>query len=193
MSHYLAELIARAKGSSGAERALAERECVDVILKIWKHRAALPGRPLQSFAPIVRMLEILSDKNLNWYFDRTPEADGDVGTWLKIATNIDSASRSLIRWCLAMATTSAARKENKWLKNKEAMALDPTDDIKSAKKIVEDSEHLIERRRAELKRLAESLNYLQKNGRVLSRHFEQLSRALPSPKKATSKKEQGNT
>ena len=39
MAHYVAEVIARAQVSEGAEKAAAERECFEVILQLWKHRA----------------------------------------------------------------------------------------------------------------------------------------------------------
>ena len=128
------------------------------------------------------MLEILSDTNLNWYFNRTPEADGNVGRWLSFASNVDGASRSLIRWCLAMATSAATQKEKKWLQNKNAMDLDPSEEIRATNALVLNSEQLIDARRREVKELRERLSYLMKTGKVLGQHFDKISKALPPPK-----------
>ncbi len=42
LAHHLAELISEADHAAGLEKAAAERQAIDLILKLWMHRRALP-------------------------------------------------------------------------------------------------------------------------------------------------------
>lgn len=51
MAHHLAELIDEAEsGSTPAERLRARKSATETILKIWEHRASLPGRSVSARA-----------------------------------------------------------------------------------------------------------------------------------------------
>lgn len=70
MAHYLAEKISFAERSEGKEKEMAEKECFDVILKLWEHRHSLPSgrRPFQSFEPILDTLSQLNPDTEEPYF-----------------------------------------------------------------------------------------------------------------------------
>ncbi len=62
MAHHLAELIDKTKsGSTAAERTKARKSATETILKIWKHRALLPGRayPLAPYQEVLKILSVL--------------------------------------------------------------------------------------------------------------------------------------
>jgi hypothetical protein len=62
MAHHLAELINRAEnGSPVAERIKARKIATDTILKVWKHRASLPGQayPLAPYKGVLKVLDVL--------------------------------------------------------------------------------------------------------------------------------------
>jgi hypothetical protein len=61
MAHHLAEQIAKADGASGAAKAKHERAAVNLILKLWVHRRALPEQadPLAAYRDAVDVLKML--------------------------------------------------------------------------------------------------------------------------------------
>jgi hypothetical protein len=66
MSHHVAELIHQAEnGSTQQEREDAEKKAVDIILRIWEHKIALPGNayPLASYKDILEVLQHLKPSN----------------------------------------------------------------------------------------------------------------------------------
>ncbi|MBB5712597.1 hypothetical protein [Sphingomonas xinjiangensis] len=58
MAHHLAELIETAERSEGSERQSAENRAVDLILKLWTNRRALPtpADPLAGYGPAIKVL-----------------------------------------------------------------------------------------------------------------------------------------
>jgi len=78
MSHHLAELINNAeKATTAYERERAQKSVIETILRIWDHRASLPGKvyPLESYKDTLKMLDLLKpDSNPFspfWYHDGT--------------------------------------------------------------------------------------------------------------------------
>lgn len=67
MAHHLAELIDQAEnGPTADERSRARQNATETILKIWEHRASLPGRayPLTSYKNVLLVLDRLRpDRN----------------------------------------------------------------------------------------------------------------------------------
>ncbi|WP_371881678.1 hypothetical protein [Caballeronia sp. S22] len=68
MAHHLAELIADADSASGAEKAATEQRAVDLILKLWAHRRALPETvdPLGGFRDAIAVLARMSPEANPW-------------------------------------------------------------------------------------------------------------------------------
>lgn len=58
MAHHLAELIETAERSEGNDRQSAEDRAVDLILKLWTNRRALPtpADPLAGYGPAIKVL-----------------------------------------------------------------------------------------------------------------------------------------
>lgn len=67
MAHYIAELIDRTEQASSVnERRRAQRSAAFVILRLWQHRATLPGRkiyPLRPYAAVLQMIERLQPRD----------------------------------------------------------------------------------------------------------------------------------
>jgi hypothetical protein len=67
MAHHVAELIDQAEhGATAAERVKARKSATETILKIWEHRASLPGNtyPLATYKDVLKVLDRLPpDKN----------------------------------------------------------------------------------------------------------------------------------
>lgn len=72
MSHYLAELIDKAENGSVQEQKEASAVAVDTILKVWEHRASLPGNayPLSHFKDIIGILDVLRPNASPWEMNR---------------------------------------------------------------------------------------------------------------------------
>jgi hypothetical protein len=58
LAHHLAELISEADRAAGPEKAAAERQAVDLILRLWSTRRALPARadPLGGYRDAIAVL-----------------------------------------------------------------------------------------------------------------------------------------
>ncbi|HLL46276.1 MAG TPA: hypothetical protein VK399_06190 [Longimicrobiaceae bacterium] len=61
LAHHLAELIAEADGAAGRQKEKAERKAVDLILRLWMHRRALPSPvdPLGGYREAIAVLSAL--------------------------------------------------------------------------------------------------------------------------------------
>jgi hypothetical protein len=132
MAHYLAEKMSIAEQSNGEEKVAAEKECFDVILKLWQHRHSLPSgrRPFENFEPI---LEYLSTLNIEteqplfvYSFDDTRLSHLEIGNldyqsvkeWLDVAQEIDKTARVWIEYALKQAANYAQNETTKeWIKN----------------------------------------------------------------------------
>lgn len=72
MAHHLAELINQVEnGPTATERSKARQNAKETILRIWEHRASLPGKvyPLSSFRNVLVVIDRLRpDKNPFWSF-----------------------------------------------------------------------------------------------------------------------------
>lgn len=69
LAHHLAELIEKAKkGKTTSARRAATAQAVDLILKLWKRRAELPGNanPLASYKELLAALKALSPSASPW-------------------------------------------------------------------------------------------------------------------------------
>src|SRR3990170_1610166 len=74
MAHHLAELIDKAeKGATAAQRLRARKSAAEAILRVWAHRASLPGNayPLASYKDALKILPLLHPKvNPFWHLGR---------------------------------------------------------------------------------------------------------------------------
>lgn len=132
MAHYLAEKMSIAEQAEGHEKEAAEKECFDVILKLWEHRHSLPSgrRPFQSFEPILDTLSQLNPDTEKPYFYNSwrnqdlAELETDnldhksVEEWMSIAKEIDKTVRIWIEYALNQAANNAKNERTKqWINN----------------------------------------------------------------------------
>lgn len=129
MAHYLADLIAKAESATGEEKGLAEKECFDAILALWKHRAELPDgkRPFDDLESVARAVASLDpDDDTPRYFRSARPPKGEVEeksgveTWLDMVSGLDYSAKVLIGYCLAEAAAAALDKSREWVKLAEA-------------------------------------------------------------------------
>jgi len=76
MAHYLAEKIHEVEIlPKGDRKAESEKECCELILKIWDHRSEMPRgrRPFENFEPILKVLESIDPDNREPFLHRMSE------------------------------------------------------------------------------------------------------------------------
>jgi hypothetical protein len=99
MAHYIADLMAKAKNATADEKGPAEKNCLEAILALWKHRAEMPNakRPFEETESIVRAIQSLDpDEATPRYFRSVlqleREGEGkeksEAETWLDMATRL---------------------------------------------------------------------------------------------------------
>lgn len=133
MSHYIAGLMDQAEAATGEQALELRAQCSAEILKLWKHRTALPGesQPLLNFDKIGRTLEELNPERPAWRrlrgISNQKEFQGPTSQLLAAALALDSASASAIRTLLEEAAKMANELEQGWLR--AAPKLDKGDPI----------------------------------------------------------------
>lgn len=80
MAHHLAELIETAERSEGSERQSAEDRAVDLILKLWTNRRALPipADPLAGYGPAIKVLASMVPSGDPWRIYGRRETSDDL-------------------------------------------------------------------------------------------------------------------
>ncbi|RYD85884.1 MAG: hypothetical protein EOP84_00970 [Verrucomicrobiaceae bacterium] len=114
MAYYIAEQIALAEAAVGAEKAKAETNCFNTILKLWQHRSSMPRgmRPFENFDAIFRVLERLDPEAPGGFYRDLwePEIEAEANSTEAIAsviTAVDKAARVLIEQAVSLASSSA--------------------------------------------------------------------------------------
>ena len=120
LAHHLAEVIAEAARATGKAKAASEAQAVDLILKLWVHRRALPEPvdPLGGFRKAVEVLGRLSPEADPWSRFRQPDGyDGLLHEMFGILSRI-------VLFGLVLTRVSRARpiaaEESKGLEEEEA-------------------------------------------------------------------------
>lgn len=133
MAHYIAEKMMVAENSTGKEKQIAEKECFDIILKLWEHRWTLSdrNRPFKDFEPILILLEKINPDNDNDYYHRVilnrlyPELENNItlnSSWLNVSKEIDRVARIWIEYCIGMAVAEIdSEKAKEWVENGKQM------------------------------------------------------------------------
>jgi len=124
MAHLLAEKISAAEASD-TDNHSAISECVDLVLKLWTHRYALPPymRPMRELDPLLQTLNSLgvNETSRLRYFSRSPSSKELEGATeeerelFEVAVNIDQTARELIRYFLSAAAERSHNTVNPWL------------------------------------------------------------------------------
>ncbi len=121
MAHYIAEQLIIIESSTGREKAKAEKECFDTILKLWQHRSVYPNGLrflMKALNLIFRVLERLDRKTNRLIFLIITYVEGEeankvpksVKQWLDIALGIDQIARIWLNYVFKQAALSATDK-----------------------------------------------------------------------------------
>ncbi len=141
MAHFLAEKILALENSKGEEKKVVQKECFDLILKLWENRWVLSprNRPFKHFEPIFALLEDINPDNPNDHYHRVilnghyPELDNEPtldSNWIKLSKEIDRVARIWIEYCLGKAMDDIdLEKTKEWSKN--VKTLPKIDDVNS--------------------------------------------------------------
>ena len=93
MVHYLAELIQNVeKCKSEQEKKKLQKECCDIILKVWSKKENLPMRqPLEDLKPLIELLKVFKKDELsflpNWLEYRHLPSNNEWATFINLVKN----------------------------------------------------------------------------------------------------------
>lgn len=121
MAHYIAEKMTLAEQlPSGKDKKEAEKECFEIILKLWKHRWLLPSgkRPLEEFEPILKTLKRLNPEAQEPFFYGSLDSElshleknnpglKEIIDYTNMALQIDKVARIWIDFLLHQAALKA--------------------------------------------------------------------------------------
>ena len=119
LAHHLAEVIAEADRAVGPAKAASEAQAVDLVLKLWAHRRALPepADPLGGYRKAVEVLGRLVPEANPWAYRRRPE------TYDALLHEIFELLSRIVRTGLLLTQVSRARpvtaEESKGLEEEE--------------------------------------------------------------------------
>lgn len=135
MAHRIAELMERAEQSeTEAKREAAKRECADVIIRLWEHRAKFPFKP--PLADIAKFLRNLTSDPPPSHWEKPEPPDG---TWGSILPHLEKLQEREYSICRDAAIAEASlEQEREWLEeHREEMSDDECDIIKYLLKLRE--------------------------------------------------------
>ena len=125
MSHYLSELIHKIDDcNSETEKKETQKECCEVIIKLWNNRENLPNvsTPLNELNPLIKVLKKLKkDESDDLFF--TPFRQISEGkTWENFVHTVKTNSESIIELCLLSCINSDfLQKRKEWIEKHKNM------------------------------------------------------------------------
>jgi len=129
MAHYIADLIVEAENATGEDKSLAEKNCFNAIMMLWRHRAELPNgkRPFENLEPVIRAIESLDPENETPRYFRSARRPNDedmeqseADSWLAMVDGLDYSAKVLIGYCLSQAARATEGKSMEWFKLADA-------------------------------------------------------------------------
>jgi len=119
MAEYLGEKLSEVKRARGNPREILERDCAELILKLWHHRHQLPNgaRPLEAFEPLFFTLSELSQDKPRYSMLRdlpNTDSNSEVGKIIRGLLAIDQSSSTLIRYLLVEAVEQIPKRDKRW-------------------------------------------------------------------------------
>jgi hypothetical protein len=145
MAHALAEKLVAAESAAPKRRTALEAEVVDLILRLWAHRADLPSgkRPFEDLEELTRTLRRLDPEDQAFrYFNPAPfrGAPGSrtpADEWLQRAIEIDRAAIGAIRYCLSAADELTPGKRETWADVAEAAGFEDILEVRIVRFVAE--------------------------------------------------------
>jgi len=171
MAHYVAEKIQKAEQANSDNKEELKKECFDIILKIWEHRASINwNKPFKSYDEIFSLLNYFLGST--GYRSPTKESnldsEEDIAECKKFAISVTEAARVMIRFSIANASMSAAEKDN-WVAENIPEFLCRDDDTilvrflsNESKALLSDNENAIAEKQKELKSIQKNLDFFIK-------------------------------
>jgi hypothetical protein len=121
--HYIAENIHKSENSQGEEKVIAEKNCVDAIMKLWHHRSELPRgiNPFTEFDSVFRGLSRLDNSNQKPYYNefsqfknKIDESESEESKqWVDIAISVDKVAKELVLESFKSAAEVAITEKSK--------------------------------------------------------------------------------
>lgn len=154
MAHYLAERMTSLEQKTGSERAIAEAEVADLILRLWMLRRQLPGGrlPLAEVDEVEAAIARLTPGRRPWgYFgafsaDTEPStAETEASTTLKAALLVDRLAGDLVHGLIGRAAALAEEDDAAWIKQAEKIGDAALRTVRRVRFAVYDSEGATER------------------------------------------------
>lgn len=131
MAHYLASRLAELESLDGDARDVAEAEVAALIVQIWEHRQAVAfrGDPLALVDSVERAISRLDPSisgPFTYYpaFDDQPgptAADIETNSLLKLAIEVESAAKDLVRSLVQHAASVAVNRDADWVQASQAV------------------------------------------------------------------------
>ena len=123
MAHYVAQLIEEAEHAVGESRREAMAACATAVLELWKHRYEYKGHsPFRQLEPILAAVASLDPVDDTPRYFRAPRAAAtesgeseEVKGWLELIDGLDYSAKTLIRYFLLQAASSALDKSKEWV------------------------------------------------------------------------------
>lgn len=126
MAHHIAQKMSNIESATGNEKQVAEAECFETILKLWKHRAYYQAgnKPFENYEPIFRTLYGINPNSEKPYYfqqeysnvDDSDAIEDPVKKQLLIASQIDKTARIWLKAVFRKAAECAMdKKTEEWI------------------------------------------------------------------------------
>ena len=144
MAHYVADLIKKIeKSSSETEKKKNQKECFEIILKLWSNRELLPmaSKPLSDMEPLLELIDILKRDDFSYPFWRQFEDIPDNPTWKGFIETVKRNAENIFELCVYSAINKDVLKKNQnWIEEHKSVL------SKKEVKLLEHLKYLIEKR-----------------------------------------------
>lgn len=174
MAEYLGEKISEVKRARGKQRGEKQKECAELILKLWDRRHQLPdgARPLESFEPLfIALHELSQNKPRDSLFRHLPpiSKSSEVGKIIQDALAIDKSASTLIRYLLAEAVAKIPNNDKRWTEIRTEVR-PPVFDVMILRLLTKDAEDLFDKQanlekqqQEKLETMLRSIEYFEKS------------------------------
>jgi hypothetical protein len=123
MSNYIAELLDKIENTkSPSAREKLNKECCELILKVWSHKSNLPRsvQPLSNLQPVLELLKALKNNDHKYPFWRNTDDISKDNFWGNFVSMVRQNSDEIFELSiLCVLNKELLSKEQSWLKEHE--------------------------------------------------------------------------